>query len=187
MVERSIVARMSEILGVLAEVALVASQVPPQGGSIIALETERDRGIGSSVFPFPYQSAHTTYRSLIYAAGERAETIRWCLDAAPFPHVMSVSELARSAAEAAATSHWVSRTDIDGETRLRRMLGLWEISGRQQGKLRAKLGMATGLPLPTDAALAWAKEKDLPPSPCRTALTYCSKQVLVQERLITVS
>lgn len=72
--------------------------------------------------PGPYNFAQTIAGASLWAAGERVATLGLCADRHP-PHVFSVAELARAAAEAAALSMWLG-DEVPALDRLKRLLGL---------------------------------------------------------------
>ena len=111
---------------------------PPIPGSIYATEIARDNQVGNSTFPYPFAYAHHVHRTLIYSAGERLATLAWCLELDP-PHVLSMNDLARAAAEAAATAAWLGAHQGDGDQRLRRLVGLTSIAKREHAKLQTAL------------------------------------------------
>lgn len=123
-------------------------------------EAEHDSTIGTDEFPAPYGFAHMLHRTFIYAAGERLASLSWCVNADPYPHVMSVSELARAAAEAASTAVWLSEEEAAGEPRLKRMLGLLAASQKEESGLRHELGLEdkeSG----TDLGLKWGNSRGM--------------------------
>lgn len=130
----------------------------PAAGSVWQVETAQDATIGDSDFPVPYAFAHHIHRTLMYSAGERVETLAWCLEVGP-PHVLSANDLARAAAEAAATAAWLGHAEADGERRLRRLLRLVVMSDNEHRALQSALGVAPDGA--TKAVLDWASRKSI--------------------------
>ncbi|WP_446217047.1 hypothetical protein [Micromonospora sp. IBHARD004] len=110
----------------------------PIPGSIYATEIARDNDVGDETCPHPFAFAHHLHRTLIYSAGERLATLAWCLELDP-PHVLSMNDLARAAAEAAATAVWLGAHQADGDARLRRLVGLTSTAKREHSKLQTAL------------------------------------------------
>ncbi|HEV2070831.1 MAG TPA: hypothetical protein VGR26_13655 [Acidimicrobiales bacterium] len=156
-----------ELVSDVAAAAGAASGAEPTSGSVMAEEMARDSVLGDANLPYPFGFTHTMHRALLYAASERLMTLSWCLSSDPYPHVASASELARAAAEAASTAWWLTDQEADGERRLHRMLGLLEVSNKEESRLQRDLG----LPVKdggTQLSLKWGRNVGLtiesPPS-----------------------
>jgi hypothetical protein len=127
----------------------------------MALESAQDEELGDETFPAPFGLAHTVHRALIYAAGERLVTLSWCIESDPCPHVMSATELARAAAEAASIGVWLGEQEADGNVRLPRLLGLLAISAKEEIGLRRELGLEPVAADGTKQALGWGQNRGL--------------------------
>lgn len=156
----SLIADCGQLLRDVATVTVSAAQVSPQPDSPMAAELSRDTDLADDDLQAPFGFAHTIHRSLVYFAGERLITLAWCVEAVPQPHVISASELARAAAEAAATGIWLGDAEADGERRLRRMLGLLAQSANEELGLRRALRLGDSNN-GTQRALQWANTRGL--------------------------
>lgn len=87
----------------------------------------------------PYELAHHITGALIWAAGERLGTLSWCAAADP-PHVVSLGELARAGAEAAALAMWLG-AEVPPRERAGRLLGVVAASGAEVDGLRRLFGL----------------------------------------------
>lgn len=149
----------------IAGMALSSSQASPVSGSVMAVESARDEDIGDADLPTPFQFAHTIHRALVYAAGERLVTLSWCIESDPYPHVMSATELARAAAEAASLGVWLGDREADGDVRLRRLLGLLAVSAREEVGLRRELDLEPVAADGTQLALKWGQNRGMAHEP----------------------
>lgn len=166
----------AQLLEDVASAAATASKAQPTDASVMSEELALDPDLGDADFPVPYGFGHALHRMLVYAAGERLATLSWTVKADPYPHVMSASELARAAAEAASTSIWLGAEEADGTRRLRRMLGILSKSSKEEYGLRRELGLEyreSG----TDVALNWGARQGVKPDkpmPYTEMLLYAS-------------
>lgn len=138
---RVILQQAVDVLSELEQAAMSSSQAAPSPDSVMSQESRRDEDLGDDSLPAPFGLAHFTHRAFVYAAGERLATLRWCLEADPYPHIFSITELARSAAEASATAVWLGAPEADGERRLQRLLFLMRKSHGAERGLRAAMGL----------------------------------------------
>jgi hypothetical protein len=69
--------------------------------------------------PHPYAFAHTAHRALLFSAGERVANGGLLLNRNP-SHVLSIHEVALSAAEAASTAAGIGHSDAQGTRRFQR-------------------------------------------------------------------
>ena len=122
--------------------------------------------------PHPYGFAHVAVRALVYSAGERVESTRLLLHRDP-PHLLSVHDTARAAAEAGATAAWLGHPSADGHRRLERLIGLVDESSRYEGELRQALGLRSES-MYRDDVLAWARASGTAPE--RVGLTERVRQ-----------
>ncbi len=108
----------------------------------LALDDDWD----TEALPPPHVYAHFLSGALLWAAGERVATMGWCAQPHPAnpdaPHVLSVAELARAAAEAAALSMWLG-DEVPAPERLRRLLGVVAASHDQQKGLRQRFEVSS--------------------------------------------
>jgi hypothetical protein len=142
-----------------------ASGTNAEPASAYMAELALDDGWETEEVPPPRGYAHFIAGALLWAAGERVQTLRWCVMTDP-PHVLSVAELARAAAEAAALSMWLG-DEVPAPERLRRLLGVTAASVEQQKGLRQHRGGASTSG-PEEAILAWGHRqgirRDRPPT-----------------------
>lgn len=126
----------------------------------LALDDEGD----AEALPPPHFYAHFLTGALLWAAGERVATMGWCAQPDPAhpdaPHVLSVAELARAAAEAAALSMWLG-DEVPAPERLRRLLGVVTASHDQQKSLRQLRGAELTSGSPEEAPLAWGQRNGI--------------------------
>lgn len=127
-------------------------------GSVFLAELALDDDWTTEELPPPHGFAHAVTGALLWAAGERVVTMSWCAAADP-PHVLSVAELARAAAEAAALSMWLG-DDVPAPERLRRLLGVVAVSNDEQKGLRQVLGLDAKAG-PEEAILAWGQRQGI--------------------------
>jgi hypothetical protein len=151
--------RVDELLADLAHECMASSQHPFVAGSIADVECGRDGAVGTDAMPHPYGFAHLALRALVYSAGERVESTRLLMYRDP-PHVLSVHDTARPAAEAAATAAWLGHPRADGPRRLNRFVGLVAESSQYETQLRDALGLTTGS-MYEHNVLAWAAEEGI--------------------------
>lgn len=157
---RSLNDRVNELLADLAHACVSSSQHKPADGSVLLAETASDNTVGSAALPHPYGFAHTALRGLVYSAGERVESTRLLSHRDP-PHILSLHDTARAAAEAGATAAWLGHPKADGHRRLERLVHLIEESSQYESQLRTALGLA-GNSMYQDM-LAWAHESGIAP------------------------
>lgn len=139
--------------------------------SVVATEVALDAAVGDEQFPAPYQFVHLISGALIYAAGERLGTLSWCV-APDLPHVMSVAELSRAAAEAAALAAWLG-ADLERGVRLQRMLGVMTLSHEEEKGISRLLDLESP-PALTAEVLQWGQRRGISPirPPNRTELLH---------------
>lgn len=152
--------RASELLADLAGECIASSQHRPVDGSVLLAETAGDDQVGSAALPHPYGFAHVALRGLVYSAGERVQSTRLLLHRDP-PHILSLHDTARAAAEAGATAAWLGHPKADGHRRLKRLLHLIDESSQYESQLRTALGL-TGDSM-YEEMLTWAHESGITP------------------------
>lgn len=148
--------RVNDLLADLALECTTSSQHTPATGSIADVECGQDGAIGTDAMPHPYGFTHLALRALVYSAGERVESTRLLMYRNP-PHVFSLHDTARPAAEAAATAAWLGHTRADGPRRLNRFVGLVSESSQYETQLRDALGL-TSDSMYQYSVLAWAED-----------------------------
>lgn len=126
--------------------------------SVFLAELALDVEWTTEELPPPHLFAHAITGAFLWAAGERVATLSWCAAADP-PHVLSVAELARAAAEAAALSMWLG-DEVPAPERLRRFLGVVAVSNDEQKGLRQVLGVDAKAGL-EEAILAWGQRQGI--------------------------
>lgn len=127
--------------------------------SVFLAELALDEDCTTEELPAPHGFAHAVTGALLWAAGERVATMSWCAGADPVPHVLSVAELARAAAEAATLSMWLG-DQVPAPERLRRLLGVLAVSNDEQKGLRQVLGLDPK-PGPEEPILAWGQRQGI--------------------------